>query len=423
MKEILLILVFVISYTAIALESKIRISKAGIALLAGTLSWVILMLFSTERELVASSVTEHMGGISGILFFLLGAMTIVELMDSHDGFEFLSSMIRTGSKRRLLVVFSLFTFFLSALLDNLTTTIVMITLMRKSVSDSRDRWLFASMIIIAANSGGAWSPMGDVTTTMLWIGHQISAFRIIAGLFLPSLVSVLVPLLCMMPLLKGNSLSAVNPISKTAGSSRSERKIVFFAGITGLLAVPFLKTLTGLPPFMGMILVLGALWVLTEILHRHKPEHEKGPLSLAQALRNLDTPTILFFLGILLSISALETSGLLAEAATFISLVFKSQSLAVLLIGLLSAIVDNVPLIAALQGMYPLSVYPTDHFFWEFLAYAVGTGGSILIIGSAAGVAAMGMENITFTWYLRRIAPIALAGYLAGAMVYIILTL
>jgi Na+/H+ antiporter NhaD/arsenite permease-like protein len=421
MSEILIIAIFITGYVAIAFEHKIRVNKAASALIAGTLAWTIFILFSSVKEPVTEAIGNHMSDISGILFFLIGAMTIVELIDSHDGFDIITTAIRTRNKRRLLWIISLITFFLSALLDNLTTTIVMISITRKLITDEKDRWLFAGTIVIAANAGGAWSPMGDVTTTMLWIGNQITPANIILRLFLPSLVCVLVPLAIATLMIKPGVVGQVkNNTVKLNNITPFEKNLVFFAGMFALLFVPFFKALTHLPPVIAMLLALGIMWCLTEIAHRKKHEKDKGPYSVVNALRKIDTSTILFFLGILLCISALQSSGILISWAGYLMAHIPNQSVTVLLIGLLSSIVDNVPLVAAVQAMYPLTIYPTDHFFWEFLAYATGTGGSILIIGSAAGVAAMGMERITFFWFLKRVSLLALLGYLAGAFVYIL---
>jgi Na+/H+ antiporter NhaD/arsenite permease-like protein len=421
MNNILIIVIFISGYLAIISEHKIRINKAAIALMAGGLSWTVFILFHSDKQIVTEAIENHLADISGILFFLMGAMTIVELIDSHDGFDIITEKIRTRKPRLLLWILSILSFFLSAVLDNLTTAIVMISLTRKLVSNERDRWFFAGVIVIAANAGGAWSPMGDVTTTMLWIGQQITASNIILRLFLPSIVCLLVPLVVATFMVKPEIAALQNEAgSKSGAVSTFEKTLVFISGMLALLFVPLLKTLTHLPPFMGMLVALGFMWGLTEILHRHKREKDKGPYSATHALRRIDTPTILFFLGILLCVSALQSSGVLVTWANYLTLNIPNHSVTILVIGLLSAIVDNVPLVAAVQGMYPLTLYPTDHFFWEFLAYATGTGGSVLIIGSAAGVAAMGMEKITFFWFLKRISGLALLGYFAGAMVYIL---
>jgi len=422
MSNILITVIFILGYLAIVTEHKIRINKAASALIAGALSWTIVILFSPEKETVTEAIGEHMGDISGILFFLMGAMTIVELIDSHHGFDVITNRITTRNKRLLLWVISLITFFLSAVLDNLTTTIVMVSLTRKLISEERDRWFFAGIIIIAANAGGAWSPMGDVTTTMLWIGHQITAGNIILKLFLPSLVCMILPLTVATFLLKpGMVVPQKIAVTGLNDITLYEKHLVFFSGMFALLSVPIFKTVTHLPPVIGMLLALGLMWGLTEIVHRRKHGKEKSTYSVVQALRQINTSTILFFLGILLSISALQSSGILSTWAEYLMTNIPNQNTTILVIGMLSAIVDNVPLVAGLQAMYPLTMYPTDHYFWEFLAYATGTGGSILIIGSAAGVAAMGMERITFFWFLKRVTLLALLGYLAGAFTYILM--
>lgn len=421
MLPVLITIIFIFGYLAIAFEHKIRINKAASAILTGVIVWTVFILWNNDKEAVSTLVIEHLGNISGILFFLLGAMTIVEIIDAHDGFEIITQRISSTDKKRLFWVIGIMTFFLSAVLDNLTTAIVMVSLVRKLLHHEKERWLFAGIIVIAANAGGAWSPIGDVTTTMLWIGRQISPLNITLRLFLPSLFCLVIPVFIgTFMLRKVNEASIVVKEKKNTGTTAAERKIVFFAGIAALLFVPFFKTLTHLPPFMGMLLSLGFIWILTELIHRGKNDQARGSLSVAHALRRTDTPTILFFLGILLCISALQSVGLLQDWASFLKSHISNQSVIILLIGLISAVVDNVPMVAAIQGMYPLTVYPTDHFFWEFLAYTTGTGGSILIIGSAAGVAAMGIEKITFFWYLKRITLLALAGYLAGAMIYLI---
>lgn len=367
-----IVIVFIIGYTLIALENKIKINKAATALFTGVLCWSIYVLFSASSEPVIHQLVEHIGSISQIIFFLLGAMTIVELIDSHDGFEVITKRITTENKRTLLWIINFITFFLSAVLDNLTTAIVMVTLIRKLLYEKNDKLMFAGMIIIAANAGGAWSPMGDVTTTMLWIGGQITSVNIIHKLFIPGLVSMIVP--------------------------------VF-------------KTITHLPPVMGILIGLSVLWIVTELLHKNKENENK--ITVAKALRRIDTPSILFFLGILVAVAALESTGLLSRLATSMSEFIGNLKIISLALGILSAIVDNVPLVAATMGMYDLQTFPTDHYFWEFIAYCAGTGGSILVIGSAAGVAAMGIEKIDFFWYLKKVSLWAFLGYIAGALVYI----
>lgn len=351
----------------------------------------------------------------------MGAMTIVELIDAHDGFEVITNAITTLSKRKLLWIICFLTFFLSAVLDNLTTTIVMVSLLRKLIDDKNDRMLFIGMVVIAANAGGAWSPIGDVTTTMLWIGGQVTTKNIIMNLIIPSLVCLIVPLLAVSFTIKGN---IERPISANEGEKPSassfQRKMIFFSGLGILLFVPVFKTITHLPPFMGMLFGLGLLWIISELLHKDKDESDKNAYSVLYALRKIDMPSVLFFLGILIAISALQSTGQLGQLASLMDEKIGNINIIVISIGLLSAIVDNVPLVAASMGMYDLQTYPTDHYFWEFLAYCAGTGGSALIIGSAAGVAAMGMKKINFFWYFKKISWLALIGYIAGALTYIL---
>ncbi len=420
--ETLTVLLFILGYLAIMLEHPLRIDKAASALLTGTLCWTVYVLGQPDKAAIAHHLSEEMSEISGILFFLLGAMTIVELIDAHDGFELVTDRIRTTDRRRLLWLTCSITFFLSAVLDNLTTTIVMVSLLRKIIAQREDRLLFAGLVVIAANAGGAWSPIGDVTTTMLWIGGQISPVNIVSKLILPSTVCLLLPLIICQFRLKGHiqTPSARPPGDQRLTSTAFERRAVLGIGIGVLLLVPVFKTVTHLPPFMGMLMGLGLMWVLTEIIHSGKDEIEKGERSVVHALRKVDTPSILFFLGILVAISALQSMGVLTHLATWLDRTVGNITAIGICIGFLSAVVDNVPLVAAAQGMYPLEQYPTDHFFWEFLAYCAGTGGSALIIGSAAGVAAMGIEKIDFFWYLRRISWLAVLGYLAGAAVYVV---
>lgn len=419
--KILLITTFIIGYSLIAFEHVIKINKSAIALITGVVSWVIFILFSTNSDLVNTQLSGHFADIAEILFFLMGAMTIVELIDSHDGFDLITSKIIQTDKRKLLWIIGLLTFFLSAVLDNLTTTIVLITLLRKLVHKQEDRFIFAGIIIIGANAGGAFSPIGDVTTTMLWIGGQISAGKIILKLFLPSLVCLIVPLLIVSIKFKGALISPATKEIKTGQNIPHQHKsLIFYAGVLSLISVPVFKTITHLPPYMGMLIALGLLWTITEIMYVKKEEKHKQTLSVASALRRIDTPSILFFLGILLCVSALEASEVLSNLASWLTATLSNDSIIVISLGFLSSIVDNVPLVAAAQGMFDLTQYPTDHFFWEFLAYCAGTGGSILIIGSASGVAAMGMEKINFFRYLKKISYIAIIGYLSGALVYIL---
>ena len=421
--DLFIAVVFVLGYLAITLEHSLRVDKAAVALVTGVLCWTLYVLVSPDKSSVSHELREHMGEISEILFFLLGAMVVVELMDAHDSFEIVSERIRTTDKRRLLWLICGITFFMSALLDNLTTTIVMVSLLRKLISSREDRLLFVGMTIVAANAGGAWSPMGDVTTTMLWIGGQITAFNIIVKLLLPSLVCVLVPLMLLSKRVKGKikGLSFDETKAGVSTTPPAERNSVFFLGLGVLLFVPLFKTVTHLPPFMGMLMGVGIIWMITEMIHSGKDEIEKGTRSVVHALRKIDTPSILFFLGILVAVAAVQSVGLLTNVALWLDRTVGNVTFIVLIIGFLSAIVDNVPLVAAAQGMYSLEQFPTDHFFWEFLAYCSGTGGSALIIGSAAGVAAMGMEKIDFFWYLRRITGLAVLGYLSGAAAYLLL--
>jgi Na+/H+ antiporter NhaD/arsenite permease-like protein len=418
---VLLIVTFIIGYTLIAFEHSIKINKSAIALVTGVLCWVFYVFFSVDTQLVNEQLAEHFGSVAEILFFLLGAMTIVELIDAHDGFEIITSKINQTDKRKLLWIIGFITYFLSAVLDNLTTTIVMITLLRKLVHKQEDRLIFAGIIVIAANAGGAFTPIGDVTTTMLWIGGQISTGKIIMKLFLPSLICLVIPILALSIKFKGpvNS-SGTKEIKTDKNIPQKHKSLIFFAGLLALISVPVFKTITHLPPFMGMLIALGILWIMTEIMYGSKEEKYKQNLSVASALRRIDSSSILFFLGILICIAALEASGILSNLAKWLTVTVANDSVVVISLGLLSSIIDNVPLVAAAQGMFDLSQYPMDHFFWEFLAYCAGTGGSILIIGSAAGVAAMGMEKINFFWYLKKISFIALLGYLAGAFVYIL---
>jgi len=417
----LIILVFIIGYAFIAFEHSVKINKAASALVTGVLCWVIYVVFKGGNQQINAQLAEHLGELSGILFFLLSAMTIVELIDSHDGFNLITERITQTNKKSLVWIIGFITFFLSAILDNLTTTIVMISLLRKLIKDKNDRLFFAGTVIIAANAGGAWSPVGDVTTTMLWIGGQVSAFKIILKLIIPSLVCLIVPLIFISLKLKGKVERTENIKSMQKVSlPGKEQKIVLFSGVLILMLVPVFKTITNLPPYMGILLGLGVLWIVTEILHVSKNEEDRRNLSVVHALRKIDTSTILFFLGILIAISALQSIGILTNLSRFMAAKIGNESIIVMSIGLVSSIIDNVPLVAAVQGMYDLTQYPQDHYFWEFLAYCAGTGGSALIIGSAAGVAAMGMEKINFFWYLRKISWLALIGFFSGAIVYIL---
>ena len=466
--EILLIIIFVIGYLAIALEHPIKIDKAASALVMGGIIWGALALgiddlvtkeflsefyekfktkFNSLKEIGVYSSDEyakpikflkyelshHLVDIGEILFFLLAAMTIVELVDSHQGFSIITDKITTKRKVPLMWILCVISFFFSAVLDNLTTSIVMAALISKMIKDKKDLWMFAGMIIISANAGGAWSPMGDVTTIMLWVGGQVTAWNIIYSIFIPSLVCMIVPLVYISFKLKGSikspDLTSLN--SEISSVNTYERNLIFYMGVLGLLFVPIFKITTGLPPYVGMLLSLGVLWVTTEILHRDKNYEQRRHLSVIGVLKKVDTPTIFFFLGILLAVAGLQSAGQLDIVAKYLENTFSGENkiyIINVLIGLMSALVDNVPLVAGAMGMYEIGpiqdgilAYPQDHKFWQFLAYCAGTGGSVLIIGSAAGVAVMGILKIDFMWYVKRISFLALIGYVAGAITYIIM--
>jgi len=414
---ITLVAVFALVYVAIALEHPIGVTKAASALIGAGLLWTIYALSTGDQEKVGHELTETVAVTARIVFFLFGAMTIVEVIDAHDGFEVVTSRIRPRSLVGLLWLIAWVTFVLSAILDNLTTTIVMVSLIRKLLDRESDRLVVASMVVIAANAGGAWSPMGDVTTTMLWIGGQVSAPGIVLGLLMASVVNLLVPLALGSRQFAGRSFSR-KPESSLSAVPPFERNLMFFLGIGVLVLVPAFKQLTHLPPFMGILFGLGALWLAGELLHRSE-EPGREQKTVAHALSRIDHSSIVFFLGILFAVATLEHSKILAHLADWLNRTVGRQDIIVILLGLLSAIVDNVPLVAASMSMYSLSQFPTDSFIWEFIAYCAGTGGSILIIGSAAGVAAMGIEKITFGWYLWRVSWLALLGYFAGAAVYL----
>jgi len=417
-----LVVVFIIAYAAIALEDPIKINKSATALVGTGLLWTIYALSMGDAQLVSRQLGESLMGTAQIVFFLMGAMTIVEVVDAHNGFEVITSRIRTSKLSTLMWLVGFVTFFLSAILDNLTTTIVMISLMRKLLAKHEDRLFFAGIIVIAANSGGAWSPIGDVTTTMLWIGGQITSMAIIKAVFFPALVSMVVPLGVTAYILRGRGVVSKAPGDSDHGlhTSEFERNLVFFLGLGILVAVPTFKTVTHLPPFMGVLFGLGILWLVGDLVHRKKADESKHHLTLAHALSRIDMSSIVFFIGILLAVATLEHSHILTSLAQWLDQTVGRQDIIVLIIGIVSAVVDNVPLVAASMGMYSLTQFPADHFLWEFLAYCAGTGGSILIIGSAAGVAAMGLEKIHFFWYVRKISALALVGYFAGAGAYLL---
>ncbi len=416
-----IVALFVVTYAAIALEHPLKINKSASALIGAGLLWTIYAVATGDSERVTEQLGESLLGTAQIVFFLMGAMTIVEVIDAHNGFEIITRRIATNRLSSLMWLVCIVTFFLSAILDNLTTTIVMVSLVGKLLAKHEDRLFFAGMIVIAANSGGAWSPIGDVTTTMLWIGGQITTMAIIQSVFLPSVASLLVPLACTAHTLRGREVIAPDATKseRSLDTTDFERNLMFFLGLGILMAVPAFKTMTHLPPYMGILFGLGILWLVGDLVHRHKEVDSKQHLTLVHALSRIDLSSIVFFIGILLAVAVLEHTHILNTLATWLDHVVKRQDLIVLIIGLASAIVDNVPLVAASIGMYSLVEYPPDHFLWEFLAYCAGTGGSILIIGSAAGVAAMGLEKIQFIWYLKKISGLALIGYLTGAGTYL----
>ena len=464
---ILMLVLFIIGYVAIAMEGPLEVNKAASALFLGVIIWVIyinglpgvlnlgyspawhefqksLMLSEFKAKypdatlvdqmkyfITDNEVVDHLGDLSQILFFLLGAMTIVETVDQHEGFRVITDKIKTRKKVKLLWILGTLTFFLSGVLDNMTTTIVMIALLRKLIDDQKTRWFFASIIVIAANAGGAFTPIGDVTTIMLWIGGQVTALDIMGMVFLPSIVSLIIPLLIVSVFIKG---SVDKPLVTAEKKTESKTRILILAlGIGGLVFVPIFKELTDLPPYMGMLLSLSVLWITTEILHKKDPEEDKRKFTIVGVLKNVDIPTILFYLGILSAVAALESAGHLQIMSTYLDKSMHNIYAIDGTIGILSSIIDNVPLTAAAMGMYPvmtdaqvaLSSDPAfmHHFvqngaFWELLAYTAGTGGSILIIGSAAGVVAMALEKIDFIWYMKKISWLALLGYISGIAVY-----
>ena len=457
-----LIVIFVIGYLAIALEHPLKIDKTASALLLGMLMWCVYalgadaivpfihgdelkayvegpslakesLLHQSLAYVINVQIVENLGEITQTLLFLIGAMTIVELVDVHGGFRIITENIKARNKKVLLWVLCGTTFVLSAVLDNLTTTIVMIMLLRKLVSNKNDRWLYAGMIVIAANTGGAWSPIGDVTTIMLWVKGNVTAPALIKFVALPSIVALIVPLLCISRQLKGHVGEMTQPTSANNSASQythREQLTLFILGICGLIFVPVFKSVTHLPPFMGMLLVLGILWVFTECFYNGKKMLDRAQQHrIPRVISRIDMPSILFFLGILMAVAVLQATGILGTLASWLDANIHSVYIINILLGTLSSIVDNVPLVAAAMGMYPISDaaatgyatnFVVDGCFWEFLSYCAGVGGSILIIGSAAGVIAMGLEKISFGWYLKKISIPALLGYLAGALVYIL---
>lgn len=454
-----IVVIFVIGYLAIALEHPLKVEKTASALLLGMLLWgvyllgaeTIVPLMSSDKfqlfldenpylrnvglhkqtlEYVLNvDIIEHLGDITQTLLFLIGAMTIVELIDVHGGFEMITSRITTRDKRRLLWVMATVTFFLSAVLDNLTTTIVMLMLLRKLVEDKHERWLYASAIVLAANSGGAWSPIGDVTTIMLWVKGNVTVSALITYVFLPSVVSVVLPLMFISRRLKGSLAPLTGESVDDSVISHSERRTIFVLGICGLLLVPVLKTLFHFPPFVGILLVLGGLWVFTEVFYNTKMLEKAREYRLPRIIAKIDMPSILFFLGILMAVAVLQSSGILSWLANTLDEKLHNIYFIDVLLGVLSSIIDNVPMVAAAIGMYPVTTpdavgyaanFMTDGHFWGLLSYCAGVGGSMLIIGSAAGVIAMGIEKINFGWYLKNITWLAALGYFAGVLVYLV---
>jgi Na+/H+ antiporter NhaD/arsenite permease-like protein len=418
--SIMIIAVFVLCYSMIALEHPLKIHKTASALIAAGLMWTLYSFASPDGiHHVVEQLTEKLAETAAIVFFLIGAMTIVEVTDSHGGFEIITSRIKATKLSSLLWVIGFITFFLSSILDNMTTTIVMVALMKNLLKHHHQRLFFAGIIVIAANAGGAWSPIGDVTTTMLWIGGQVTTLNIMKTTFLASIVCMVVPLVLASFMLKG----AVEAPDKIEGggvnTTQFEKTVMFFMGMGSLIFVPIFKTITHLPPYLGILFALGVLWLTGNLLHRRKSAEEKEHLTLTKALRKIDMASVVFFIGILLAVATLSANGMLPALAQWLDVKLGNQTLIVIIIGMVSAVVDNIPLVAASMGMYPLAQFPADSFIWEFMAYCAGTGGSMLIIGSAAGVAAMGLEKIEFFWYAKRIGPLAAAGYFAGIATYI----
>lgn len=428
-----IIVAFVAGYLCIALESLTKINKAAIALLMCVVCWTLLMVspgayypdVASDGVLhhISEVIEHHLGDAAGTLFFLMGAMTIVEIVDSNGGFNFVRDIMKTRSKRKLLWRVAIATFFLSAILDNLTTSIVMIMVLRKLVQSREERLIYAALIIISANSGGAFSPIGDVTTIMLWIKGVITTQGILTEIFIPSLVSMLVPAFILQYSLSGKFDKEQNLVTAEVSQfTKVQRNIIFWLGVGGLVFVPIFKSITHLPPFMGILLVLGVLWTVTEIFHHNTSEDDTMAKRVSDLLSRIDLSTIMFFLGILMAVAVLQEIGVLTALGTGLNEVFVGNYYVINgIIGVLSSIVDNVPLVAGCMGMYPVAetgAMAIDGIFWQLLAYCAGVGGSMLIIGSAAGVVVMGLEKITFGWYLKRITWIAFVGYLAGIVTY-----
>jgi Na+/H+ antiporter NhaD/arsenite permease-like protein len=430
---IAIVVVFVIGYACIALEALTKVNKAAIALLMCVFCWTLLMLapgsyYPTVAadgviHHIAEVIEHHLGDAAGTLFFLMGAMTIVEIVDSNGGFNFVRDALKTRSKRKLLWRMAFMTFFLSAILDNLTTSIVMIMVLRKLVQSRNERLIYAGAIILAANSGGAFSPIGDVTTIMLWIKGVITTQGVLTEIFIPSLISMLIPVAILSLSLKGKFDKSQNLVTgEVSQFTKTQRNIIFWLGVGGLIFVPVFKTLTHLPPFMGILLVLGILWTTTEIFHYNTSEDDTMAKRVSDIMTKIDLSTIMFFLGILMAVAVLQEVGVLTMLGKTLDETFQGNHYLVTgIIGVLSSIVDNVPLVAGCMGMYPVQAagdLAVDGVFWQLLAYCAGVGGSILIIGSAAGVVVMGLEKITFGWYLKKISWVVFIGYIAGIFSY-----
>ncbi len=410
-----IVILFIIGYLFVAFEHSVSINKSGSALLLGVLCWSIYAIMQPSHG-VNEGLSHHLAEIAQIIFFLLGAMTIVEIIDSHQGFDLITDFITTKNKRYLLIIISVLAFLLSAVLDNLTTAIVMATVVKKMIPNKTDKYFFIGIVVIACNAGGCFSPIGDVTTTMLWVANKLTPSFLISHLVLPSIVCLVIPLLIALLKIKGN-IETIDLSKNKEQIPKKEKILIFSIGLATLLFVPIFKTITHLPPYMGILFGLGVLWIVTELIHKRKEISEKDKFSVVQAIRKTDVPSVLFFLGILLSVACLQEINVLSGLAQILNNSIGDLKIISVCIGLLSAIVDNVPLLAASLGMYD---FPTDDSFWLMMAYCTGTGGSCLIIGSAAGVAVMGIENISFSWYLKNMALLALIGYLSGFMVFLL---
>ena len=421
----ILLTIAILGYLAVILESPLKIDKTISALLTGSLCWIVIAVYHYDQHAISDKLIEYFGEISGLLIFLLGAMTIVELIDIHKGFTVITHRIRTKSVYTLLWIVALITFFMSALLDNLATAIIMVTLLKKLMPKSQVRMILAGVVVIAANAGGAFSPIGDVTTTLLWIGGQVSASNIVVQLFLPSLMVLLVPITIAGFRMKGFTvLRAQISMSQAKQEEKMRGSVsVFIAGVCGLLLVPIIKSITGLPPFIGILVSLSLVSLVSIIYHRNKAPEEKAKFSVTYALTKVDVSSILYFMGILLLIFALQEVHILSHLAKFLEETLPNKNTMVVAIGFLSSIVDNGSLVAATQGMFSLQEFPMDNQLWEFIALCAGTGGSMLIIGSAAGIAVMEKESMTFSWYLKNITPLAISGYIAGIVTFLLIEL